>query len=434
MNHLNKDYYFRFFQNLRLILIFFLVILFSCRQKHEPEIAQINDDIITLNEYLSRYQNFLSKTHQDDNLLNRYNLLNLLIDEAIIMEYAKETGILEKIEKLPQSISDKNQLLLNTLYKQEIGHKLIAEEIELRRLYTWSKSSIHIRHLFSRTKQGILDIKNKLNSGHSWEKLALSCFNDPLLSLNGGDLGFKKLGELDPAFEEVAFQLHEGEISPPVMTGDGYSIIQLIEREYSPFFIENEYLKIKERLDIIAKNYKKRPAVRKYTDKILTKLELQFFDEAIKSLIPLVLSLNNKNIEIPFNNSNTQCIYSNSLNKIWNVGQALDICRTLSDKQKKRFNSIENAKSILSGLLVREELLKIAIEIGLNTEDAFVSINNSLKKSHIIKYLLDNIINVEVINKETLITFQSFLGNLRSDSQIIIDSSLVKSFILNERI
>ena len=121
MNHLNKDYYFRFFQNLRLILIFFLVILFSCRQKHEPEIAQINDDIITLNEYLSRYQNFLSKTHQDDNLLNRYNLLNLLIDEAIIMEYAKETGILEKIEKLPQAISDKNQLLLNTLYKQEIG-------------------------------------------------------------------------------------------------------------------------------------------------------------------------------------------------------------------------------------------------------------------------------------------------------------------------
>ena len=118
MIRFNKDFFFRFFLNLQFIVIIFIIIFFSCNQKHEPKIAQIDGDIITLNAYLTQYQNFLSKTHQTDNLSNRYNLLNLLIDEAIIMEYAEEKGISEKIEKSPQMEKDKNQLLLNTFYKQ----------------------------------------------------------------------------------------------------------------------------------------------------------------------------------------------------------------------------------------------------------------------------------------------------------------------------
>ena len=430
MNRFKKDFLFRLFFKLQ----FSAIVFFSCNQKHEPEIAQIDGNFITLNTYLPRYQTFLSKTHQDDNLSNRYDLLNLLIDEAIIMEYADEKGITEKIEKLPHLEKEKNQLLLNAFYKQELDPELIAGESELRRLYTWSKSSIHVRHLFSKTKQGILDIRNRLNSGHSWEKIALSCFTDPLLSSNGGDLGFKKLGELDPAFEEAAFQLTDGEISPPIMTGDGYSIIQLLEREYSPFLIENEYLKMKERLGILAKTYKKRPAVREYTDKVLDELGLKFYGEAIEILIPLVLSLNNKNIEIQLENPNMPCVYSKSQNKMWDVEQTLDICRTLSDKQKNRFNSIINAKSIISGLLVREELLKTALERKLNTTDEFMSINYELKKSHIIQYIFDKIIKVDKKNEKEITEIQSFLEDLKSDSQIFIDSSLVRSFVLNERI
>ena len=89
MNRFNKNFFFRLFLNQQLIAIIFTIIFISCNQKNEPELAQIDGDIITLNAYLPRYQTFLSKTHQADNLSNRYDLLNLLIDEAIIMEYAE---------------------------------------------------------------------------------------------------------------------------------------------------------------------------------------------------------------------------------------------------------------------------------------------------------------------------------------------------------
>ena len=223
---------------------------------------------------------------------------------------------------------DKGQLLLNAFYKQEIDPQLIAGETELRRMYTWSKSSIHVRHLFSRTKQGILDIQNQLNSGDSWEKIALNCFTDPLLSSNGGDLGFRKLGELDPAFEEVAFQLTDGEISPPVMTGDGYSIIQLLEREYDPFLIENDYLLMKDRLDIIAKIYKKRPAVRKYTDRVYNQLRLVFNYENLIQLLPEIKLLKGESVEIQSVSPDLPIVKSLSLNTHWTSADILEKCRS----------------------------------------------------------------------------------------------------------
>ena len=436
MNRFNKDFFFRFFLNLQFILIIFTIIFFSCNQKHEPEIAQIDGDIITLNVYLTRYQTFLSKTHQTDNLSNRYNLLNLLIDEAIIMEYAEEKGISEKIEKSPQMEKDKNQLLLNTFYKQEIKPKLIAGETELRRMYIWSKSSIHVRHLFSRTKQGILDIQNQLNSGDSWEKIALNCFTDPLLSSKGGDLGFRKLGELDPAFEEVAFQLTDGEISPPVMTGDGYSIIQLLEREYDPFLIENDYLLMKDRLDIIAKIYKKRPAVREYTDRVYNQLRLVFNHKNLLQLLSEIKSLKGEeSVEIKSASPDLTIVKSLSLKTYWTSADILEKCRTLSKEKIARMNSVENAESIISGLFVREMLLKKAVESNLHHDADFMEQVDKLKRKHIVQSIFYGIKNPDTEHDDSFRfnAFQDFIESLRKESDINIDSTVVKSFILEKR-
>ena len=47
----------------------------------------------------------------------------------------------------------------------------------------------------------------------------------------GGDLGWIPAGIVDPELERVAFALQPGETSDAIQVGDGYHVIQVVERE-----------------------------------------------------------------------------------------------------------------------------------------------------------------------------------------------------------
>ena len=58
-----------------------LITLLSCERIKSPVLATFDEFEILLNDFKQPYRDFLFKTHQTDNLTNRYALLNSLIDE-----------------------------------------------------------------------------------------------------------------------------------------------------------------------------------------------------------------------------------------------------------------------------------------------------------------------------------------------------------------
>ena len=63
--------------------------------------------------------------------------------------------------------------------------------------------------------------------GADFAKLAQE-YSDDLGSKNqGGDLGWLQKGDTDPAFESALFSMHKGQISDPVLSPEGYHIIDL---------------------------------------------------------------------------------------------------------------------------------------------------------------------------------------------------------------
>src|SRR5918995_2504001 len=88
-----------------------------------------------------------------------------------------------------------------------------------------------VRHiLFNKDqKEKAEDVKQQLENGGDFAKLAKENSQDPGSAAKGGDLGCLGEGETVPEFEEAAFGAEQGEIVGPIQTEFGYHIIQVTD-------------------------------------------------------------------------------------------------------------------------------------------------------------------------------------------------------------
>ncbi len=88
-----------------------------------------------------------------------------------------------------------------------------------------------VRHiLFNKDqKEKADDVKQQLENGGDFAKLAKENSQDPGSAANGGDLGCLGTGETVPEFEQAAFGAEQGEIVGPVQTEFGYHILQVTD-------------------------------------------------------------------------------------------------------------------------------------------------------------------------------------------------------------
>ena len=76
-------------------------------------------------------------------------------------------------------------------------------------------------------KARIMAIRKTIESGADFAKVAKEDSQDPGSAAQGGDLGFIEKGLMDPAFDQAAFALKQGQLSEPVRTRFGYHLIQV---------------------------------------------------------------------------------------------------------------------------------------------------------------------------------------------------------------
>ncbi len=110
----------------------------------------------------------------------------------------------------------------------------------------------------------------ELQAGADFAVLAKEYSEDPASAERGGDLGFFSRGQMVEAFEETAFTLDVGELSPLVRTPFGYHIIRVedkTEAEVKPL--------IEVRQEVIAKlrDEKARAAALAFVDDLMVVLE-----------------------------------------------------------------------------------------------------------------------------------------------------------------
>ena len=91
-----------------------------------------------------------------------------------------------------------------------------------------SKNTIQCAHILVITKKEAESVLNRIKQGEDFAKIAKRVSRCPS-SKKGGNLGKFGKGKMVKEFEDAAFALQKGEISPIVKTQFGYHIIKRLK-------------------------------------------------------------------------------------------------------------------------------------------------------------------------------------------------------------
>jgi len=131
------------------------------------------------------------------------------------------------------------------------------------------------------------------------------------------------------------------------------------------------------------------------------------------------------------------CVRIGSQNRTLSIAETADLLRTLSPRQIRLITSDKTLKSVLTGILVRQELLKRSEALGLDKADKFQNNLSKIQRNYIVRQSYHKITDMDVSsNTDSLLYWQrkrymSFRDSLRTKSQVHVNESLLRSMKLS---
>lgn len=217
---------------LLLLLGSIMVGLIGCGQGSEKVVAEVGDYDITVEEFNDYFQRRVpySFPTKEDEYNKRREILDSMIVIRLLIQGAYDLGIdnLDEINRV--IIANKNNLLLDVLYNKHIGDKTEVSEAEIKEFYEKLDTKIRASHILVSSIDTANMLIERIKGGENFEKLAVEYSIDQSAQRNKGDLGYFVWGSMVDEFEEVAFEMEPGTISPPVKTMYGYHVIKLVDK------------------------------------------------------------------------------------------------------------------------------------------------------------------------------------------------------------
>jgi parvulin-like peptidyl-prolyl isomerase len=204
--------------------------------------------------------------------------------------------------------------------------------------------------------------------------------------------------EMDMDFADAAYKLEIGEISKPVKTNYGYSIIKVEDRLGNPFLTETEFLKQKSTILDSYYEYAKNRAVKDHAAKLQNEVEInqEIFNQLYNEFKPGFSE--NGSIESFAGNSavDDAAILLKSELATWDVKTFRQKAKYTSEGQRNWIRNKENFKEYIIGLLAREQVVRKARDKGYDSLNEYrVSVDKKFKDYQIDRLKRDILASIE---------------------------------------
>jgi len=238
-----------------------------------PLAAQVNGQYVFLADYeqrVTQYEQALIQQGIDPNTEEgqgylaeaRQEVLQGLIDSVLIEQAAAGLGVTLTDEELESQIEADiaagggqaafEEWLAATGQRREDYKAVLRQSLLSKRVMdavtagvSTEAEQVHARHIVLDSEEAALQIVETLNQGADFATLARDHSVDVATKDNGGDLGWFPRGMIAPELENAAFALQPGQVSGVVRLGDGYHVVQVVEREAARALSPEEQLDLK---------------------------------------------------------------------------------------------------------------------------------------------------------------------------------------------
>ncbi len=345
-----------------------LLLLGAGKDPHARSVMRVAEEEVSLEEFQTRYIDFLLRRGLADKPLFRKIFTEALLAHKLVYHFLHDQGIADDpaYRRLRKVVEDK--LLLEAYAQNMLYDTLEVSEAELRELFVRMNTRMKARHLYARTEEEAWELYHRLQQGETFEELAREVFRDTTLAHHGGSLGYFGFDEMDPAFEEAAFHLRIGEISTPVRTAQGYSIIQLEDRQVHPLLTEEAFVRKKHQLRAYLLKRKRTEARFQHSRQVAREIRPTFN----RASFPQLLAWIQKGPDAAFTeeaslDTEVATYYHGGKRQVWRLRDVLAWLPFTSEKQRHAVYDAYTLEQFLTGLLVRTVLLARAHEARLDT-------------------------------------------------------------------
>ncbi len=253
-------------------------------------LARVNDQVLTLEELNQQFEKMTTPRRTRGFRQGiREGMVEHWIENELLLQEAERRGIHESPDLLEKLEEVKERMITQTLIQQEmnkteVSDEEVAEYFERHRNRFSIPEMVRIKHILVKTEEEAKEIRERLNTGEEFEKLAREKSTDTRTKNRGGDLGFIDRRRYERTFGgsfiNAAFALEKGELSEPIRSRLGYHLIKLQEKREAR---EQTLDQVRERIERGALSEKKMKIRQEFIESLRNKAEVEKHLELLPS-------------------------------------------------------------------------------------------------------------------------------------------------------
>ena len=219
----------------RLIIFVFLLTQSFLFAQNKEVLFTIDNHPYYSDEFVRVYNKNLDLV-KDDSQKDLDKYLELFLGYKLKVEKANKLGLQNSVTYQNELKSYRNQLSKNYVNDSKVTNELVQEA------YNRMTKEVRASHILILVDEGaspedtlkafnkIKDIKNRLNAGEDFVKVAQQFSEDPSVKENNGDLGYFSAFRMVYPFENAAYNTNVGEVSKPFRTRFGYHLVKVVDK------------------------------------------------------------------------------------------------------------------------------------------------------------------------------------------------------------